>query len=340
MQKRVRSGSADADRADIYQSVTDRIIEAIEAGAGQWQMPWHVTNGSGVGPVNISSEKSYRGVNVLMLWCASMIEGYTSPVWGTYRQWQAEGAQVRRGEKSTSIVFYKALDRSAGGDSENEPAENDPRRTRFVARGFSVFNADQVDGFDHVPVRIDSEITRVEHVEGWIASLNPDVRHGGSKAFYSPIADYIQMPPLNSFKEIVPYYSTLLHELTHWSGHKSRCDRDLKGRFGDLHYAMEELVAELGAAFLCSALGLEVDPRPDHAQYIDYWLRVLKSDKRAIFTAASSAQRAVDWMHQQQPEDISDWVEVDEGDMDGSGAPPPSVDLVDRQGREHAHAAE
>lgn len=339
MQKRV-SGSADAERADIYQSVTDKIIAAIEAGAGKWQMPWHVKSPSGIGPLNVSSERPYRGVNVLMLWASAMTEGYTSPVWGTYRQWQAEGAQVRRGEKATSIVFYKALDQSAGGDSENEPAENDPRRTRFVARGFSVFNADQVDGFDFVPCANDSEITRIDRVEGWIQSLNPDVRHGGSKAFYVPAADYIQMPPLNSFKEIVPYYSTLLHELTHWSGHKSRCDRDMKGRFGDLSYAMEELVAELGAAFLCSALGIEVEPRIDHAQYIEYWLKVLKMDKRAIFTAASQAQKAVDWMEAAQPEDISDWVEADDADIARMPGASSSMDMADRQGRAHAQAAE
>ena len=286
----------DTDRRDIYQIVTDRIIAAIEAGAGDWKMPWHITKGSGAIPCNVASSRTYRGINVVVLWAAAQAAGYTQPIWGTYKQWQERGAQVRKGEKAAPVVFWKLLDQAETQEDE------EGQRSRCIARGYHVFNAAQVDGYEAPGLPVTSEPERIECAEAFFAALGATIRHGGSRAFYSPGLDVIQMPPFPAFCDPVAYYGTLAHEATHWSGHKSRCNRGLSGRFGSESYAAEELVAELGAAFVCAELGLASEPRPDHAAYIDNWLKVLRGDKRAIFTAAAAAQRAADWMHQHQPQ--------------------------------------
>ena len=282
-------------RADIYQRITDRIVEAIEAGAGEWRMPWHSgANGSApVLPINAASGKPYRGVNTVVLWATAQAEAYPSAVWATYRQWAELGAQVRKGEKSSPVVFWKISDREQQEDAEDQ---EDGRRSRVFARGYSVFNAAQVDGYQAPALPILPEIERVEHAEAFFAATGLDIRHGGNRAFYRPAEDHIQMPPFEMFREAVAYYATLAHEATHATGHADRCARDLKGRFGDEAYAAEELIAELGAAFLCADLALAPEPRPDHAAYVASWLKVLRGDKRAIFTAAANAQKAADWL--------------------------------------------
>lgn len=295
-------------RADIYQSVTDQIIAAIEAGADEWRMPWH--RPGGVQPVNVASNKYYRGINTLALWVSDQINGFGSSVWGTYRQWDALGAQVRKGSKGTQIVFWKTLQAGEDEDGNDAPPADRPR---FVARGFTVFNSSQVDGWDLTPVLVTNELQRIDYADAFVSATGADIRHGGSRAYYTPGGDYIQMPPLTCFEQILPYYSTLLHELTHWSGSKNRCDRDLTARFGAQAYAFEELIAELGAAYLCGSIGIDVSPRPDHAQYLEGWLKVLKDDKRAIFRAAGLAQKAVDYLHSLQPDADS---AGDEGDQD------------------------
>ena len=277
------------ERFDIHQHLTDRIIAAIEAGAGQWQMPWHRGSG-GRAPVNITSGNKYRGVNVLGLWVEAQVNGYGSHLWGTYRQWAEKGAVVRKGQKASYVVFYKEIevDSAEGGEDE--------RKSRLFARATPVFNADQVDGLNEAPVA--APVTELQDVDGIIARTGANIVHGGSRACFIPKADEIHMPPRELFTGSATstateaYYSTLLHELTHWTGLAHRCDRDLSGRFGTEAYAMEELVAELGAAFLCAELGIAVEPRADHAQYLAHWLKVLKADKRAIFTAASKAGEA------------------------------------------------
>ena len=283
-------------RADIYQTVTDYIIAAIEAGAGDWKMPWHAQGGGALAlPINAVTGKAYRGINPLMLWASAQAAGYPSGIWATYKQWAELGAQVRKGEKATGIVFWKLLD-----DGEGE-GEGEDKGRRCVARGFSVFNAAQVDGYEAPALPVLPEAQRIDHAEAFFARTGAAIRHGGSRAFYAPEPDHIQMPEFAAFVEPVAYYATLAHEATHWTGHKSRCDRDLSGRFKSESYAAEELVAELGAAYLCADLGLASEPRPDHAAYVANWLKVLKDDKRAIFTAAALAQKAADWLHQGQP---------------------------------------
>jgi antirestriction protein ArdC len=289
--------STATDKRDVYQRVTDQIVTAIEQGAGTWRLPWHTSGRFAFSPINVTSHKPYRGINTLCLWSAAQTKGYERGEWGTYQQWQERGAQVRKGERSTTVVFWKFANGS--GETQEDSAEQPACSSRLLfTRGYSVFNAAQVDGYTP---KADSDmpvLERIAQADAFFSSVGATVRHGGNQAFYSPASDHIQMPAFQAFKESVSYYSTLAHEHTHWTAPASRCDRQLGKRFGDSAYAAEELIAELGAAFACSHLGLSTEPRADHAQYIQSWLKVLKADKRAIFTAASKAQQACDWLVQ------------------------------------------
>jgi antirestriction protein ArdC len=281
------------ERFDIHQHITNQIIAAIERGTGEFRLPWHRHAGNIMRPVNIASKNPYRGVNVLALWATAEEKGYTAGVWGTYRQWSEAGGQIRKGEKSAYVVFYKEITVAADdGDSEDV-------NTRLFARATPVFAAEQVDGW--APTVIDAPatvITPIEQAEAFVIATGAAITHGGSRAFYRPSTDSIHLPPREAFigtatsSPAETYYSTLLHELTHYSGHETRCNRQLGKRFGDDAYAMEELVAELGAAFLCADLQITDEPRADHAQYLSHWLKVMKADKKAIFTAASKASEA------------------------------------------------
>jgi antirestriction protein ArdC len=257
-------------------------------------MPWHTSGRFAFSPINVASRTPYRGVNTVCLWAAAQARGYERGEWGTYQQWQERGAQVRKGEKATLVVFWKF----ANATSETDDGEDTPRsgsRLLFT-RGYSVFNAAQVEGYTP---KADAEAPvpeRIERAEAFFQDIGATIRHGGNQAFYSLASDYIQMPPFHAFVDGVSYYATLAHEHTHWTAVASRCDRQLGKRFGDNAYAAEELIAELGAAFTCAHLGLSTEPREDHAQYVQSWLRVLKADSRAIFTAASKAQQATDWL--------------------------------------------
>jgi len=202
------------------------------------------------------------------------------------------------------VVFWKISDKDEqdeGGDGPGSDGE-DGHRSRVFARGNSVFNAAQVDGWQASALPVLPKAERIGHAEAFLAKTGIPVRHDGSRAYYRPGEDRIQMPPFEAFRDAVAYYATLAHEATHATGHASRCARDLRGRFGEEAYAAEELVAELGAAFLCADLALTPEPRPDHAAYVASWLKVLRRDKRAIFTAAAKAQAAADWMHTRQGE--------------------------------------
>jgi antirestriction protein ArdC len=289
------------DRADIYQRITDQIVEAIEKGADRFQMPWHTSAGYAFSPINAQSQRPYRGINVLVLWAAAQKHGYKSGAWGTYKQWQELGAHVRRGEKATSVVFWKFSDVQAESDTGEISEEKSARRIPF-AKEYWVFNADQVEGYSAQPVPELPEFERRLQAERFFVVLRADVRYGGNQAFYRSDGDYIQLPPFSAFRTAAGYYSTMAHETTHWTGAAHRLNRDLSGRFGSAAYAGEELVAELGAAFLCADLSIENEPRADHAAYISGWLALLRNDKKAIFTASSKAQAAVDWMHARQVE--------------------------------------
>lgn len=191
-------------------------------------------------------------------------------------------------------MFWKFAHDAAEAQDGDESHRSGSRL--LFTRGYSVFNAAQVDGYNPPTVTDAPMLERIEQADAFFKNVGAVVRHGGNQAFYAPVSDHIQMPPFQAFVENIPYYSTLAHEHTHWTAHTGRCDRQLGKRFGDNAYAAEELIAELGAAFACAHLGLSTEPRADHAQYIQSWLRVLKADKRAIFTAASKAQQATDWL--------------------------------------------
>lgn len=288
-------------RQNVYTRVTDSIIAAIEAGAGDWNMPWH-RQGDLARPFNVSTGNAYRGINTLALWVAAQATGYSAPIWGTYKQWQEKGAQVRKGEKASTVVFWKVSD-PTNRDTENENGETDS--PRVFARAYCVFNAQQVDGWEVPAMPALPQAERIGYAERFFTALGATIREGGSRACYIPSRDEIHLPPFAAFRDAVSYYATLAHEATHWTAHASRCARDLKGRFGSDSYAAEELVAELGAAFLCSDLALTPQPQPDHAAYVASWLKVLRGDPRAIFTAAAKAQAAADWMHARQPQAVA-----------------------------------
>ena len=282
-----------SDVRDVYASVTAQIVNAIEQGVGNWCMPWHTSGQYAFSPINVSSRKAYRGINMLCVWAAAEAKDYASGEWGTYKQWQERGAQVRKGEKSTTVVFWKFANDAQ--ERQDDGHESSASRLLFT-RGYAVFNAQQVDGYEAKLEPEPTRLERMEKAEAFFTGIGAHVKHGGNRAYYSPDTDHIQMPPFGEFIENTRYYSTLAHEHTHWTAKPERCDRQLGKRFGDNAYAAEELIAELGAAFVCAHLGLSTEPREDHAQYIQSWLRVLKADKRAIFTAASKAQQACDWL--------------------------------------------
>ncbi|MGE8130066.1 ArdC family protein [Methylobacterium sp. NPDC080182] len=270
---------------DVHQAVTDKIIATMEAGeAGQWTYPWHRTGG-GL-PRNALTGRPYRGINVLSLWVGAQASGYSDDRWATYRQWAELGAQVRKGERSTLVVFFKEYEDAYGED-----------RKRFVARASYAFNAAQCEGAPEAGEPLPASEWNLSAVfDGFVERTGAIVIPGGDMACYLPAQDLIRIPSRTRFPTAHGYASTMGHELTHWSGAKGRLDRDLTGRFKSRAYAAEELVAELGSAFLMAELGLEAEPHPTRASYIRSWIKLLRSDPKAIFTAASAASRAVGYL--------------------------------------------
>jgi antirestriction protein ArdC len=292
--------STASEKKDIFQRVTDQIVAAIEDGPGSYRMPWKTSGGFPCSPINAISKRPYRGINVVILWAIAQERGYKSGTWATFKQWQDLGAQVRKGEKSAHVVFWKFFDR----DEATEEESTKKGGKIPMAKDYWIFNAEQVDGYQKPEEAPLSRAERIQQADSFFETLGITPLPGGNRAYYSPDSDSVYMPALEAFKEPLFYYSVLSHESTHWSGAPHRLNRDLSGRFHSESYAIEELVAELGAAFLCSELGLPTDPRVDHAPYIASWLKVMKNDKRAIFTAAAKAQEAVDWMTKKNTKDM------------------------------------
>lgn len=281
-------------RADLYQRVTDEIIRAVEAGAGNAVMPWHGIFGR---PRNAFTGDAYQGINTLALWAAARNKTFSSWYWATFHQWKGLGASVRKGERATSVVLYKRVPVTAEDVKTGEPVDD----YRLIARLYFVFNASQVDGWAEPDRGLGQAIVSHTEIDNFITATGADIRTGESPA-YLRASDWISMPDRSRFvgTETMPvtesYYATIFHELVHWTGHWSRLDRNLSGRFGTHDYAMEELVAELGAAYLCAEFFVLHLPRKDHAAYVSDWLNVLKADKRAIFTASSHAIKAVEFL--------------------------------------------
>jgi antirestriction protein ArdC len=289
-------------RPDLYSRVTAQILGDLQRGVRPWTQPWSSEHVAGhiTRPLRHTGEP-YRGINVILLWAEAMARGYSAATWMTFRQALALGAHVRKGEHGATVVYANRLTRT-----ETDDDGRDLEREIPFLKAYTVFNREQIDGLPE-PVPSAAEPPpppqpRIAHAEAFFAALAADLRHGGSRAYYAIGPDYLQMPPFESFRDPQSYYATLAHECTHWTRHPTRLDRDFgRQRRGDDGYAREELVAELGAAFLCADLGLDLAPREDHAAYIASWLGVLADDKRFIFTAAAHAQRACDFLHARQP---------------------------------------
>ncbi len=291
-------------KADVYDRVTHHIVSQLEQGVRPWVRPWSGDHLAGrINRPLRANGVAYRGINTLMLWASAIERGYQSPRWLTFKQAVELGANVRKGEKGNLVVY---ADRIKKTETDSATGEDRERDIPFM-KGYTVFNAEQVDGlpahFHTGPEPVRDPIQRIEHAEAFVASTGARIEHGGAKAFYRPSDDRVQMPPFEAFRDAEAYYATLAHELTHWTKAPARLDREFgRKRFGDAGYAMEELVAELGAAFLCADLELSREPREEHASYLDHWLAVIKADKRAIFSAAAHAQRAADYLQSLQPQ--------------------------------------
>lgn len=285
-------------KRDIYQAITDKIIADLERGVRPWHLPWTGGNAPSSRPLRVNGIP-YQGINVVLLWIEASLKGYASPTWMTFKQAQAVGACVRKGEKGSMVVYANAIIRT---ETDAGTGEDSERRIPFL-KSYTVFNVAQIDGLRPMPPTPEtadrlSEADRMKSVDAFFAMVGADVRHGGTRAFYAPGLDAIAMPPFAAFESPGSYYATLGHEHIHWTGHSRRLDRLEKAPKASEPYAREELVAELGAAFLCADLGVSDEPREDHASYLASWLKVLREDKRAIVTAASAAQRAVNFLHE------------------------------------------
>jgi len=290
-------------RQDIYARITAKIVTALENGVRPWVKPWNAEHAAGriTRPLRHNGQP-YSGINILSLWASATEQNFAAPIWMTYRQAHELGAQVRKGEKGSPVVYANSITcNETDADSGAEIA----RDIHFL-KGYTVFNVEQIEGLPAqyntlASPRLDV-LARIARAESFFAATGATLAHGGNRAFYRPSTDSIVLPPFEAFRDAESYYATLAHETTHWTAHESRLARDVGSRrFGSEGYAIEELVAELGAAFLCADLDLTLEAREDHASYIANWLQVLKADNRAIFAAASHAQRAADFINKLQP---------------------------------------
>lgn len=291
---------------DLFSSITTQLIADIEAGTGTWKMPWHSLADIGT-PVSADG-RPYRSMNALWLAISAAAaptadgHGWTSGIWSTYRSWQRHGCQVRRGSKGTTVALWKPTT-TATEDPSDATGDEQPGRRGLIARTFTVFAAEQVDGADKIIGRRTADRAerdtpeRLADADRYFDAIDAKVIEGGNRAYYSPADDSIHLPAFHQFDTAAAAASTKSHEFSHWSGHADRLGRDLTGRFGSDAYAAEELVAELAAAMWCGQMGISAATRTDHAQYLAGWLSILKADARALVTVASKAQAAVDYLN-------------------------------------------
>jgi antirestriction protein ArdC len=290
-------------KADLYSRVTNRIVADLELGVRPWLKPWNAEHAAGriTRPLRHNGQP-YRGINVVMLWAEAMDQGFACPIWMTYKQATELGGQVRKGEHGSLVVYADRMTRTETDASGEEAEHSIP-----FLKGYTVFNCEQIDNlpghFTAPAAPALDPVARIASAETFFRHTGADIRFGGDRAYYTVHDDFVQMPPFETFRDAESFYATLAHETTHWTKHPSRLDREFgRKRWGDEGYAAEELVAELGSAFLSADLGITPEPREDHAAYIANWLKVLKDDKRAIFTAAAHAERAAAFLHGLQPQ--------------------------------------
>jgi antirestriction protein ArdC len=294
----MKTAKTSSPKTDVYTRVTDRIIAALEAGTRPWLKPWSAPKDDRLPLLPLRGNgMPYRGINILLLWGDAMNKGFSCNTWMTYKQAEERGAHIRKGEHGSMVVY---ADRTSKTET-NDKGEEVERAFAFM-KAYTVFNVEQIEGlpssFYEPPAPRDEGHTleMIAEAESFFAATGATFRHGGNRAFYTTAGDFIQLPPVQAFRDAESYTATKAHELVHWTGHENRMARPFGKRFGDKAYAFEELVAELGSAFLCAELGVTPEPREDHAAYLASWLKVLKEDKRAIFSAAAHAQRAADFL--------------------------------------------
>ena len=287
-------------RWDLHQHVTDTIVRQLEAGNIPWHDQWKKSATFAL-PVNYTTGRKYRGINIVLLWASVDEQQFTSCEWASFKQWHEKDQFVRKGEKGTKIVYYDLLEKEKDGEVEKIP----------FLKSSVVFNRCQLEGYKQEQAEANDELKPVfetiRPVEEFVANTKAIIEHNPDKACYVPSEDLIRMPhPENflaheRFTQAEAYYSTLTHELVHWTGHNKRLNREKGKKFGDSTYAREELIAELGAAFLCAELQLPTAEKGNHAAYIASWLKALKDDKNLIVPAASQASKAVDYLQSLQP---------------------------------------
>jgi antirestriction protein ArdC len=290
-------------REDIYTRITNGIVEQLERGVRPWFKPWNAEHTAGriTRPLRHNGQK-YSGINILTLWMSGELQGFVSPFWMTFKQALELGGHVKKGEHGSPVVYASTFKKRDEGDDGQETEEDIP-----FLKEYTVFCADQCEGlpkhFSATATPPTETLVRIEQADAFFANTKADIRVGGNRAFYAMDSDYVRMPPFETFRDAEFHAATLAHELTHWTRHPTRLAREFgRKRWGDEGYAIEELVAELGSAFLCADLQIAPEVREDHASYIDSWLKVLKDDRRAVFTAASHASKAVDYLHGLQPQ--------------------------------------
>ena len=290
-------------RGDLYARITDRIVAELERGVRPWVQPWAANMAGHITRPQRHNGQPYTGINVVLLWSEAVARGFCSPIWMTFRQASELGAHVRKGETGSTVVYANRFTKTET-DAHGDEVEKD---IPFL-KAYTVFCVDQIDGLpEHYysrPAAVASTIERNASADAFFANTGAIVRHGGSMAFYAPSSDHIQMATIGSFRDTASYVAVRAHETVHWTAPAHRVNRDLSRYSKDRsERAREELIAELGSCFVCADLGIspELEPRPDHASYLASWLEVLSSEKRFIFSAAAHAQRAVAYLHDQQP---------------------------------------
>lgn len=292
-------------KTNNYEDITNSIIEALEKNVRPWIRPWEI-GGVGSLPIRYNGEP-YKGMNNLILWMKSIKKQYKSSYWMSFKQAKSLGGKVKKGEKAT-VIFYMGVIKNKDENQVDKKSFASTETEKKFMKFYNVFNISQIENLPDKYYKNQAEQSKdlsndlISKMDKFIKSTGSEIYHGEDFAYYNEESDHIKMPDKKYFKSLSSYYATLFHELIHWTKSKTRLNRDpfSANRFGDNKYAFEELVAEIGSVFLCASLGIEPEIRDDHASYILSWLKVLESDKKAIFKAASLAQEAVDYLHSLQ----------------------------------------
>jgi len=283
---------------DVYRRITSQIVASLEQGVRPWVKPWNAEHAAGriTQPLRFNF-RPYSGINILSLWMSAGAKGFGAPIWMTFRQAVELNAHVRKGETGSLVVYANAITRTERDEKTGEDVE---REIPYL-KGYTVFNIEQIEGlpahyYAKAVPKLDP-VARIDRAENFFAASKATIRHGGNRAYNAQDVAYVLLPPFECIRDAESYYSTLAHELTHWTKHPSRLARDFgRKQWGDEGYAQEELVAELGAAFLCADLELASEPREENASYAANWLEILRDDTHFIFKAAAHAQRAADYL--------------------------------------------